>query len=197
VLRAAGLYTVTVDMFVGTSIIGLALYWVWRILRREYANRGSRKLLSEDFDASVASLSNLLSESDTPLRESLESSKLDLSLISLREVEHYLDKVREKRGDLTDEQFYKVILRCGAYTGEVIKKNFSLKRTWVSREDFVKRHPEMREAVPESLGAAAVLFAEPDSYAFPFGKVMKFIDNGSEDSLYFFAQVIGSPEVHA
>jgi len=42
----------------------------------------------------------------------------------------------------------------------------------------------------ESLGGAAVLWDSNDGLIFPLGKVQKFLDNGREDSVLFFAKVM-------
>ena len=45
------------------------------------------------------------------------------------------------------------------------------------------------------LGTAGVLWA-PNATCFPLGKVCKYVENGREDSVYFFARVAleGPPE---
>ena len=66
------------------------------------------------------------SDSDLPLREHLEEDKLDYSLKSLSVIDKYLDVVHKKKKNLSDDDLSKIILRCGAYVGEVLKN-----RIWV------------------------------------------------------------------
>ena len=41
-----------------------------------------------------------------------------------------------------------------------------------------------------ALGSAAVLWDSATGLTFPLGKVQKFLDNGREDSVQFFAKVM-------
>ncbi|MFA6552537.1 MAG: hypothetical protein WCT19_03505 [Candidatus Paceibacterota bacterium] len=63
------------------------------------------------------------SEMPTPLKEFLDAKKLDFSIESLKNVDLYLDQVRKNRESLTEDQLVKIVARCGAYCGEVIRKN--------------------------------------------------------------------------
>ena len=150
----------------------------------------------EDVNADVASLGHLLiddtgSDLENPLKSFLLSGSLDYSLESLRFVDKYLDEVRKERSNISEPQLVKVILRCGAYCGEVIKKNSQKKFSWVTYENAVKRNPEIKTFAPaKDIFSSYILLEEPESFSFPFPKVWKYIENGPEDSLYFFASTI-------
>lgn len=149
----------------------------------------------EDLTETIAAIGQFLiddtdSDVPTPFKESLDSSKLDYSLESLRRVDSYLDKVRENREELSDEQFTKVILRCGAYCGEVIRKNSTKDFYWINYDTAIVADPRVKD-FEKSAYTFYVLFSEPQSFSFPLAKVGKYLDNGPEDSLYFFAVMVG------
>lgn len=159
---------------------------------------GLFKKKSEDINLDVASMGSFLvddkeADLENPLKEHLSSEKLDYSPESLKYVDSYLDAVRNDRSSLSEAQLVKVILRCGAYCGEVIRKNSSKKFTWVTYEYATSKSPEIKTFSPQKdIFSSFILLEEPDSFSFPFPKVWKYIENGPEDSLYFFASTVGS-----
>src|SRR5579864_4657969 len=76
-------------------------------------------------DQALSELSQMfsmdLAEDSTPGRELLDASRLDYSVESLGLVDDYLDEMRKRK--LEDQAYMKVVLRCGAYVGEVIRRN--------------------------------------------------------------------------
>jgi len=64
----------------------------------------------------------------------------------------------------------------------------------VDEDDFIARGGFVGGAVGygagESLGGAAVLWDSASGLTFPLAKVQKFLDNGREDSVQFFAKVM-------
>lgn len=127
----------------------------------------------------------------TPGNDVLDASRLDFSMASLAELDDHLDTIRAY--DFSHDQWNILILRAGAYVGEVVRRAALPKAEWVwlSHEqaaqvsDFVASR-EM------SIGTAAVLWDGAEGFAFPLGKVAKFIANGREDSVHFYAQVIAA-----
>jgi hypothetical protein len=121
----------------------------------------------------------------TPGRELLDPAKLDFSLISLGHVDDYLDKVRTR--ELSDRDRGLVVLRAGAYVGEVIRRQ-SESRTyhWLGREEAIRVRPSIATMAGPVIGTMAVLWAE-DKVVFPLAKVSKFLENGRDDSVQFFA----------
>ena len=96
-------------------------------------NLFGKKRKYDDLTKTVSAIAQFLiddtgSDLPTPFKEFLNPTKLDYSLESLKHVDSYLDQVRKKKRKLNDDQVTKVILRCGAYCGEVIRKN--------SKKDF-------------------------------------------------------------
>jgi hypothetical protein len=128
-------------------------------------------------------------EDPTPFGDLLDSSRLDYSVASLALVDKHLDVVRQR--DPQGEALVKFILRCGAYAGEVIRRNTPPPKEWhwVGYKTAARLSPQIAE-LGEGLGAAAILWDTADEFCFPLAKVGKYLENGPEDSLEFFAKVI-------
>ncbi len=74
--------------------------------------------------------------------------------------------------------------------GEVILRNARGKTYhWLDYEGALRVNPGIAD-YGESLGGAAVLWDGADGLTFPLGKIQKFLDNGREDSVQFFAHVM-------
>jgi hypothetical protein len=126
-------------------------------------------------------------EQPTHRRELLNPSVLDFSVHSLAHVDDYLDAIR---GDgIGGEVMMRVVLRAGAYVGEVVRRHSKTEYHWV---DYAQAASEssMVKDVGMYLGTMGVLRASPDTMCFPLGKVCKFLEAGREDSVQFFARTI-------
>ena len=124
-------------------------------------------------------------EDPTPGSESLDASRLDFSVNSLAIVDQHLEKMRQHQ--LEDKAFMKFVLRCGAYVGEVIRRQVPGWH-WLKHEDAAK----LADAVAKfekSLPTVAILWDGKKGFWFPLGKIIKYLENGEEDSVKFFAEV--------
>lgn len=132
----------------------------------------------------------LIADDPTPGSELLDASRLDFSLESLGFVDDYLDQMRARQLEEGGEDYCKLVLRCGAYVGEVILRNAKGKTYhWLDYKGALKINKSIAD-FGESLGSAAVLWDGATGLTFPLGKVQKFLDNGREDSVQFFAKVM-------
>ena len=143
-------------------------------------------------DQALSELSQMffmeLPDDPTPGLELLDASRLDYTVDSLALVDDYLDKMRKRT--LEDEGYGKVVLRAGAYVGEVVRRNVQSKEYhWLDYDGAVKVSSMVKD-FGESLGTAAVLWDGASGLSFPLGKIMKFLENGREDSVQFFAKVM-------
>ncbi len=141
-------------------------------------------------DQEFADLSHMLFkdlENKTYKRELLDGTRLDFSVESLKHLDSYLEALHSSPPQQND--LVGVVLRCGAYVGEVIRKHASTTMHWVAFEEAA-RHSEFASGLGYSLATAAILWTNSKTMYFPLAKVCKFLENGNEDSLYFFAQVI-------
>lgn len=144
------------------------------------------KYANEEF----SDLSLMLTQDDqnpTYKRELLSPEKLDFSLESLRHIDEYLEHIRKHPPEGDD--FLRLVLRCGAYVGEVMRKHSNKLLHWVSYEEAAE-HFESARKLEYTVASAGILFHEPETMSFPLGKVCKVIENGKEDSVYSFAKVL-------
>ena len=122
-------------------------------------------------------------------RQHLDPRKLDYSVDSLKHVDEYLEKVRKDKD--VQKSWNRVVLRTGAYVGEVIRRNDKNRKwRWIDFETAKSMDPRFFGTFNKSIALAAILHDEKAGFAFPLAKVEKYLDNGSEDSVYFFAQVV-------
>jgi hypothetical protein len=120
-------------------------------------------------------------------KELIDPSILDYSLGSLAHLENFLDLVRNDK--LSDEQTAVLVLRCGAYLGEVVRRQSQREFHWLRFDEAAKLSPQVN-ALGLSLGTSAVLFHLPDEFTFPLSKVGKYIQNGEGESIRMFAAVL-------
>ncbi len=115
------------------------------------------------------------------------STDLDYSPKSIEDVELILARMYESipRGFLSklfkkkpsDEQMAQICVAYGAYIGEVFRREFG--GTW------------SKENIMDQQDVLALKFTD-QNMIFPPGKVWKRLQNGEEDNVYFFYQVIRS-----
>jgi hypothetical protein len=127
-------------------------------------------------------------ETPTLGHQNLDVTKLDFSIESLSHVNDYLEIVRKDEN--VQANWSVVVLRAGAYVGEVIRLND--KKTswiWINYADAIKIDPKI-ETFGKSIGTAALLYDGKKGFLFPLAKVEKYLNNGKEDNVKFFAEVI-------
>lgn len=132
----------------------------------------------------------LYADTDNPIRDLhfFEHRDMDYSLESLNILDQYLEL---QRFDLPeDEELIKITLRSGSYIGEVIRRNAEEKYNWLEYNEAAKINEQIESVMGFSLATASVLWAEPDSFVFPFAKVLKRLENGSEDSVASLGKVV-------
>jgi hypothetical protein len=132
----------------------------------------------------------VVADDPTPGTELLDPSRLDFTIESLGFVDDYLEQMRARGLDQDRDDYYKLVLRCGAYVGEVIRRNAKSKTYhWLDYKGGLLINKSIAD-FGESLGSAAILWDSATGLTFPLGKIQKFLDNGREDSVQFFAQAI-------
>ncbi|MCQ2032298.1 hypothetical protein, partial [Stutzerimonas zhaodongensis] len=100
-----------------------------------------------DTNQALSELSQLFYEDQGTLgQDTLNQSKLDFSLESLKEVNAYLEKVRSTKE--VESSWNRVVLRTGAYVGEVIRKNDAKANwQWLDYESAKALEPEFFESL--------------------------------------------------
>jgi hypothetical protein len=121
--------------------------------------------------------------------EVLGRTKLNYSMESLKEVDNYLGYAHEQFPQQMTRQWFRSILRTGAYVGEVIRRNAIRTFDWVDFDLFVQEFPRTRQLLGDqkTLGCCALLTVGSGQFTLPINKVIKFIHNGNEDSVWFYA----------
>jgi len=157
------------------------------------AQMGTSRLGRHEFkDVAIRELSEMLiklPEDPTPGLELLDPARLDYSIESLTHLDDYLELMRTR--ELAARDTAVVVLRSGAYVGEVIRRN-STGHTyhWLDYEGAVAIEGLVGELGSQNVGVAAVLWDGHGGFVFPLAKVLKFLENGREDATAFFAAAI-------
>lgn len=126
-------------------------------------------------------------ENVTYRREVLDPAVLDFSLESLHHIDSYLERLRSEPP--AGHDFLRVVLRTGAYVGEVMRNRRPGTYHWITYEEAAK-HSTFVKGLELSVASAAILWQTEESMCFPLGKVCKYLENGSEDSVHAFAKVL-------
>jgi hypothetical protein len=133
---------------------------------------------------------DLVADDPTPGTELLDPARLDFTVESLGFVDDYLDQMCQRKLDEDGNDYPKLVLRCGAYVGEVILRHArGTTFHWLDYQGAVKINKDIAD-FGECLGTAAALWDSGTGLWFPLSKVQKFLDNGQEDSVQFFAGVV-------
>lgn len=147
--------------------------------------RKGPRFIDREFD----DLAAMLTEDETSptyRRELLLGKPLDFSVESLRIIDEYLEALHIEQP--AQEDLLRPILRAGAYVGEVIRRHSRMEYHWISHEEAAKFSPLIK-GWEQSIATVGILWSSPETMMFPLSKVCKYLENGSEDSVYFFAQV--------
>jgi hypothetical protein len=121
--------------------------------------------------------------------ELLNRDRLDGSVGSLHEVDRYLNSLHTIRQKLSDMDWGITVLRAGAYIGEVIRHSTPPGEfRWVDYNDYMPRHPELQPVIPErTVATCAFLVHRSGAMSMPLNKVLRFITEGPENSVHYFA----------
>ncbi|MGL5361508.1 MAG: hypothetical protein ACRDBH_01415 [Bosea sp. (in: a-proteobacteria)] len=152
---------------------------------------------------------------DPPIAQAsnLDLPKLDYSIESLVEIDAYLLEVHrsyrkwhvsgkmqpndfEEDTELGAKEALKsTVIRCGAYAGEVIRRNGRPDLQWSSYADWAASYPEHLDVVGHdiSLGTAFILNTDAGETWFPLEKILKYLEAGPADSVVAFAKVVMQP----
>jgi tetratricopeptide (TPR) repeat protein len=111
----------------------------------------------------------------------------DFSLESLEHLEQFLINVQGKPA--SEREWAGLALRCGAYTGEVIRRNSKSGRyNWLDYSDAAQIDSSLTK-LGKSLGTFFSLYNAPNTFWFPIARIEKFLNGGSEYGLLAFAEV--------
>jgi hypothetical protein len=126
----------------------------------------------------------------------LADSKLDYSTESLKHIDVALQRLHDQLPEGVDgkdlaaagQQLQFVTFSFGSYVGEVLRRQMGPDARWDGFGSFSNEEKELF-GPEENLGNAFVI-RYADGVTFPLSKVLKFLQNGGEDSTYYYARVI-------
>lgn len=120
--------------------------------------------------------------------EQLNRDELDLTLESLQHVDDYLEYLHRHNHKLIDTEWQSTVLYGGAYVGEVIRSETGNYYRWIDYNDYMPTHPEIQTLIPDrTVATCAFLVDVKGCMLMPLNKIARFIDEGKENSVYFFA----------
>ena len=127
-------------------------------------------------------------DEEIPFAEKLDRAALDGSIESLKVVDGYLSFLHENLGRLTDADFTNLALRCGGYVGECIRMTWPESYDWCEYDDYMLTCPDLESVIPErNLGTCALLARGANGMVLPLNKVLRYLHEGPENSVHFFA----------
>jgi hypothetical protein len=126
---------------------------------------------------------------DVAFPASLDRQRLDGTIESLHEVDRYLTYLHENRNGIQDAEWGITLLRAGAYLGEVIRHAApDGEFQWVDYNEYMTSHPELQKVIPNRTAATcAFLVRRSGAMSMPLNKIARFIDEGPENNVHFFA----------
>ncbi len=151
--------------------------------------RSKQPKLQDEALADLAQMFLSSPDDPTPGSELLDVTPCNFTVESLRAMDDHLEVMR--RRSLEGEALMKFVLRCGAYVGEVIRRHSPTGTSWhwVTYDDAARLDQRLG-SIGKSLGTAAVLWDGSEGFCFPLARVGKYLENGAEDSVSVFAQMI-------
>ncbi len=118
----------------------------------------------------------------------LQRDALDLSLESLKCVDAYLGYLHRHKNEIVEDEWHSTVLYAGAYVGEVIRSETSNRYHWIDYDHYMPAHPDLQAMIPErSTPTCAFIVDGEGKMSMPLNKIARFIDEGEENSVHFFA----------
>jgi hypothetical protein len=160
---------------------------IWPFKKKEVGPAGP-----ELQDRALADLSRMFincPSDPTPGVEFLQASRFDFTVESLAAMDSHLEHMRIQK--LSDRDRFVFILRSGAYVGEIIRRFTPppKKWHWLGYKQAAALIPFVA-SLGMSAETSAVLWDGQAGVIFPLAKVSKYLLNGAEDSVLFYAKVL-------
>lgn len=127
---------------------------------------------------------------DVAFPHALRRKELDGSLESLHVIDEYLLYLHNTSPELSGRDWHVTVLRAGAYVGEVIRHGAPAGAFhWEDYNEYMPKSPRLADMIPERTAATcAFLVHSSGAMSMPLNKIARFIDEGPENSLHFFAK---------
>jgi hypothetical protein len=135
-----------------------------------------------------AFVGTVTSDREIAFPHELQRDSLDGTLESLLIVDQYLKYVHLHRRKVDPLAWDTTVLWGGAYVGEVIRHAREDEFRWIDYNEYIEQRPDLRWMIPERTVATCGLLIGPyDSMSMPLNKIARFIEDGPENSVHFFA----------
>lgn len=135
-----------------------------------------------------AFVGTITSDREIALPHLLPREVLDGTLQSLLLVDEYLNHIHRQRATISMQEWDTTVLWGGAYVGEVVRHTREGEFEWIDYDEYMPRHPNLIPLIPERTVATCAFLLGPDgSMSMPLNKVARFIEEGPENSVHFFA----------
>ena len=112
----------------------------------------------------------------------------DFSQDSLYYIDSYLLSVFAFYDELEEKQIENTIWAIGFYVGEVIRRHSEKAYQWKNWEEFFPHQKaDIQDNYFQTMGTSAVLVTADNTFILPISRVIKFLKEGPENSLHFYA----------
>ena len=120
--------------------------------------------------------------------ERLRRTDLDGTLASLKVVDEYLETLHQQQDEIAEAAWHTTVLWGGAYVGEVIRHETDGAFSWIDYNEYMPRHPKLQGVLPQRTTSTCAFLVLPDDYmSMPLNKIARFIGEGPENSVHYFA----------
>jgi hypothetical protein len=151
----------------------------------------------ETIDVAIGQLAQMLfdvPDDPTPGQDLLDEVRMDFSVESLQELDDYLERVR--RRFLSQPEKWVVIMRAGAYLGEVIRQQSGTKHYhWYDDQSAGRLDRRLRSRSTKDVGLVAILWDGAGTVVLPLRRVERFLQHGRAFETRSFASslIAGEP----
>ena len=125
----------------------------------------------------------------------LPAAQMDYSFESVKLLDKYLEEIFPSWSNVEEQDRTNTILAAGCYLGEVIRRNSTREFRWMNFDEYFPQRPDLIKflkvsegftVTAGSIGVAAVL-ASDKRMTMPINKVVRFLEEGPHNNLYFYA----------
>jgi hypothetical protein len=135
-----------------------------------------------------------IGDTDVLAAANLQRKRLDFSVESLKAVDEWLARLHADGVEPSASEAAETIVWTGAYVGEVIRRNSSRAYRWMHYEEYMaSQDTALQDVIPYSFGTQFVLTAGAGVMTLPINKVGRWLDEGPQNDLHFYAsaEVVG------
>jgi hypothetical protein len=127
-------------------------------------------------------------DNDVLYPEALDREAMDFSPESLHALDTWLERLYQEGVDPNSEEAAETIIWAGAYVGEVIRRHAKRRYHWMPYEEYMLSQSDgLRKMIPYTFGTQFILAADGSGMTLPINKVCRWLDEGPENNLHYYA----------